>query len=91
MSYGITVPDEPNIRIDMFMKLSILAVVFGAFYVNHADLSTSKPIKVEPVAIVKYKDTVYQCQRVAVSNCGYSIDCGNMSVHCIKNITIEYL
>lgn len=65
-----------------------IALLFAAFSIVFA----SKEFKgVEPVALVKYKDTVYQCEDVAKTPCGHSIHCGEIAVHCAENLVIEYL
>lgn len=45
----------------------------------------------EPLALVKYKDIIYQCQGIIRTNCGHTIHCGKMSVHCVTDIEVEYL
>lgn len=43
------------------------------------------------VALVKYNNVIYQCQKVIKTNCGHTINCDNLSVHCANNIAVEYL
>jgi hypothetical protein len=45
----------------------------------------------KPIAIVKYKDMIYHCQGIIKTKCGHSLHCGNMSVHCVTDIQVEYL
>lgn len=75
----------------MYMKLGLLALVISAMAVNHYEPPKQLAVPVKPIALVKYKDTVYQCQGVVTTECGYSIHCGKLSVHCVKTLTIEYL
>lgn len=44
-----------------------------------------------PIALVKYNNVVYHCERVNKTICGHSIDCGKLSVHCAQNLVIEKL
>ena len=75
----------------MFMRVSIVLLVLGAVAANHYKVPQQIKAPPKPIALVKYKDTVYQCQGIVTTECGYSIHCGNMSVHCVDKLTIEYL
>lgn len=78
-------------------KLAVLAFVI-AFTLSLGELG-SAAIKRETInlpvlnamALVKYKNVVYHCQNVVPTQCGHSIHCGKLSVHCAKDITVEYL
>lgn len=65
------------------------------FALSISDLSSPlKPIGrlyVKPVALVKYKDTVYHCQGIVKTSCGNTLHCGNVSMHCATDITVQYL
>lgn len=55
-------------------------------------LSTkSTPIKKTPITLVKLKDTVYHCEEVTATPCGYYLSCGRQSFYCAKNIVTEVL
>lgn len=75
----------------MYMKLGVLALVISTMAVNHYTPPKQIAVPIKPIALVKYNDTVYQCQGVVATQCGYSIHCGNLSVHCVDALTIEYL
>jgi len=45
----------------------------------------------KPIALVKYNDMVYHCEGVIKTDCGHSLHCGNMSVHCVTDMEVEYL
>ena len=75
----------------MFMKLGIVAIVLCAIVGNHYKIPQQTKAPIKPIALIKFKDTVYQCQGIVTTECGYSIHCGNMSVHCVDKLVIEYL
>lgn len=66
------------------MKLFILLCLVSC-------LKLEAPTQTPPIAMVKYKDTVYHCEELAKTECGYSIHCGSLSVHCANDIVVEYL
>jgi len=75
----------------MYMKFGLVALVLAVVTMNHYTPETTPVKPSKPIALVKYKDVVYQCQGVINTTCGYSIHCGNLSVHCVDKLTIEYL
>lgn len=75
----------------MYMKMGLLALVISAIYINHYTPPVNVSVPAKPIALIKYNDIVYQCQGVVTTECGYSIHCGNLSVHCLDTLTIQYL
>jgi hypothetical protein len=78
------------------LRLLILGILIVVSCVIIIKMNTNKkPVllqsDIKPIAIVKLKDTIYHCQSIARTKCGYTIDCGKTSIHCISNITVEYL
>lgn len=67
----------------------LIAVPFLLYVVLLSSKST--PIKVNPITLVKLKDTVYHCEELRVTPCGYYLSCGRQSFHCAKNIVTEVL
>lgn len=87
----------------MFKYLA-LAVILTLAVVNIPDgveLPKAKPVVTtrsdvikpwaDPIAMVKYNDMIYHCQGVIKTDCGHSLHCGNLTVHCVTDFTIEYL
>lgn len=71
--------------------LLTLTISVGAmFYYLNTNDPTYIPTN-NPIALVKYRDTIYHCQDVVKTSCGYDIYCGNISYHCVNDITVEYL
>lgn len=68
-----------------FLLLAILAQVTFVLY--------TKPMSLSPdyTAMVKYNQVVYHCQDVVKTNCGHTIRCDDMSVHCANDLVIEYI
>lgn len=65
----------------------LLLIGFKLFYTPNP----TPLIKQVDVALVKYKNVVYQCQQVTRNKCGYYIRCGTLNVHCANGISIQYL
>lgn len=74
----------------MFKLILIAAILLAALKIQSFTSSTA-PTSNEAIALVKYKDMVYSCQGVVETWCGHSIHCGDVSVHCVTNIQVEYL
>ncbi len=66
------------------MRLFILLVLVSCMQVE-------APTHDQPIALVKYQNTIYHCEALAKTDCGYSIHCGSMSLHCANDIVVEYL
>lgn len=66
------------------MRLFLLLVLVSC-------IKLQAPTIIAPIALVKYKNTIYHCEEIKPTNCGHSIHCGDMSLHCADNLTIEYL
>lgn len=59
-------------------------------FINKKESKIFAPTQ-EPIALIKFKDMIYHCQGIVKTSCGHSIHCGNMTVHCVKDIQVEYL
>lgn len=70
-----------NIRVTISLLCFGLTVYHLANQVN--------PIKSPPKYMVKLKDTIYHCEEVMPTPCGYYISCGKMSLLCASNVIIE--
>lgn len=46
-------------------------------------------VGIMPITLVKLKDTVYHCEEVKETPCGYYLSCGRQSFHCANNIVTE--
>lgn len=85
----------------LILIASSLAVILAVQNFNTPTKSDTKIERVKetipvnpwgkPIALVKYHDMIYHCQGVVKTNCGHSLHCGNMSVHCVTDFEIEYL
>lgn len=45
----------------------------------------------EPIAMVKYGNTIWHCQDIVKTECGYTIHCKQYSFHCANDLVVEYL
>lgn len=70
-----------NIRVILALACFVLTVLSLANKVN--------PIKTPPKYMVKLKDTIYHCEEIKSTPCGYYISCGSMSFLCATSIIIE--
>lgn len=41
------------------------------------------------LTLVRLKDTIYHCEEVVSTPCGYYLSCGRFSFHCATNIVTE--
>lgn len=80
----------------LILVASALAVVISVQNFKPSKVATKPtetilPVFNKPIALVKYKDMIYHCQGIVKTNCGHSLHCGRMSVHCVTNFEVEYL
>lgn len=66
--------------------VGVLLLLFAASRVNNSRSYINKPI-----ALVEYNDMIYHCEGVIKTKCGHTLHCGDMSVHCVTDINVEYL
>ena len=70
----------------------LLCLTLIGFFAKHDKLMERKKLsQVEPIALVKYEDVIYQCQSIVKTKCGTAIHCGNLTVNCTHNLVIEYI
>jgi hypothetical protein len=69
-------------------KLILLAIFLQVTWLIYA-----QPFKIPTkyTALVKYNEVVYHCQDVVKTECGHSIRCDSMSIHCADNLVIKYI
>lgn len=77
----------------LILVASALAVVISVqnFTTKKVVKTIETPVYSKPIALVKYKDMIYQCQGIIKTKCGHSLHCGDMSIHCVTNFDVEYL
>lgn len=79
----------------LILIASILSIVISVKSFAPKKVEANKQIETtivnKPIALVRYKDTIYHCEGIIKTKCGHSLHCGNMSVHCVTDFQVEYL
>ena len=81
VSCVIYTTEEPIMRLKLLIILYISVITMNSI--------PEEPAK--NVALVKYRGTIYQCQSISKTSCGYTLHCNNITMHCANDLVIENL